>query len=473
MVLGLVVAFTSFTAIAAGSTIVQFWTHEVSEEQLEIQNELAARFMVQFPDIEVEVIPMDTGNYLQKLLTAAGAGQLPDVVYHPMDFAFVLAKQYQEVFDTEAAAEVMNELGINPGEAQIPIIPADGWKFLLLYRKDLFDAYGLDIPDTWDKIRQAAGALHNPPELWGIEVGTDPDQAYMAQIFNWFALSNGALPLDENSEINLDTPEFVEALGVYKELTSFNPSEYVGWQRARSDYLEGRAAMIIWPSLILDELAGLRDDTPVADPELYGNTGFVSGIVGPNGAAEYSYVNCFGITIDADTEAAKEWVRYLLSEGYLQWLSMVPEGKLPLWKGTAADHDAFLDEWMGLEFGVDRREPISEFYSSEAVNTILSGVEGFAFDRWPFEAWGLSGDGMDVINPNLVRFLDGEIVAAAAAQLMTTWLNEAAGTVGMPPRLAESLEDCVNRVYRDCVDYGGWSWFCKIMAASHCALTHI
>ena len=77
---------------------------------------------------------------------------------------------------------------------------------------------------------------------------------------------------------------------------------------------------------------------------------------------------------------------------------------------------------------------------------------------------------MDVINVDLRRFLDGEIVAEEAAQSMTASLNEAVGT---PPRLSESLEDCLNRVYQDCMDHRGGSWFCRIIAAAHCMVKRL
>jgi len=454
---------------------IQFWTYEAEEEQLAVQQALTTQFMAKFPDIEVKVIPINRNEYIQRLLAAAQADDLPDVIYIPSDFVFILANQDQEIFDTRAATEVMNELGMGPGEGHIPAIPADGWKLLLVYRKDLFEAYGLDVPDTWENILQAAEALHNPPELWGIEIATDPGSPYTTQVFNWFALSNGALPLDENGEITLNTSEFIETLEYYRELATFILPEYVGWERARSDYLEGRAAMIIWPSHILDELAGLSDDVSVVDPQLYEKTSFVSSITGLNGIAGYSFVNCLGITVNAETEAAEEWVKYLLSEGYFEWLSTAaPEEKIPLWMGEEEEWELFLDDHFAREFAY-RRAPLSDFYSPEVVTTVAKGKEGFTYERWPFEAWGLPGDGMDVINLELQRFLAGETTASEAAQLMTERLKEAVTAAPLSAHwcpcvvpTCTSLRDCLNTVYTGCVGSGGGSWFCKVMAISHC-----
>ena len=107
------------------------------------------------------------------------------------------------------------------------------------------------------------------------------------------------------------------------------------------DYVSGRASMIIWSPFILDELSGLRKDLPVVPDIAKGkpgylarNTGFVSIIHGPKGAAQYGQINYLGITRDADKDPAKRWVEFLLTDGYLRWLGMAPEGKLPLRKGT-------------------------------------------------------------------------------------------------------------------------------------------
>jgi multiple sugar transport system substrate-binding protein len=193
------------------------------------------------------------------------------------------------------------------------------------------------------------------------------------------------------------------------------------------DYLSGRAAMIIWSPFILDELSGLRRDQPVVPDMAKGrpgflakNTGFVSIIKGPKGAAQYGQINYLGITCDADKAAAKKWVKFLLSDGYLSWLGMAAEGKLPLHKGTKDEPNRYIKGWMGLEFGVTTRAKISEFYGTDVVKTIMSGLDGF--DRWGFS----EGKGAlifkiyqtKVIPEILKRFLDGELSARQAAEMM-------------------------------------------------------
>ena len=185
--------------------------------------------------------------------------------------------------------------------------------------------------------------------------------------------------------------------------------------------------MTIWSPFILDELAGLRKDQPVIPDMLKNepgflakNTGFITTVHGPNGAAQYGQTNYLGISSDANREAAQEWVRFLLTDGYLQWLGMAAEGKLPVRKGTAQAPNRFVEGWMDLEFGVTTRAKISRFYGMEVAKTLVAGVENF--DRWGFpEGKGALVSkiyGTKVVPEILKRYLDGELTAKQAAEMM-------------------------------------------------------
>jgi multiple sugar transport system substrate-binding protein len=306
-------------------------------------------------------------------------------------------------------------------------VPIDGWGQLLIYRKDLFDKKELPEPNEWDRILHAAKALHNPPLLWGFEVATDPGEAYTQQVFEHFALSNGVRLTDRSGKVHLDTPAMVQTLQFYKDLASFSPPGNLYWLHTRMDYLSGRAAMIIWSPFILDELSGLRRDQPVVPDIAKGepgflarNSGFVTFIQGPNGGAQYGQINYLGITRDADKPLAKQWIEFLLDEGYLRWLGIAAEGKLPMRKGTQDVPNRFIDGWKDLEFGVTTRAKISEFYGTGLVKNIEAGMDGF--DRWGFsEGEGALVSklyGTKVIPEILRRFLDGEFSAETAAKMM-------------------------------------------------------
>jgi multiple sugar transport system substrate-binding protein len=413
---------------------ITFWTSEVEKDRLEIQKEIGRAFTDK-TGIPARVIPVEENLLAERVTAAFAAKSLPDVIFHPIDFTIGWAEA--GILDVSGATQTVQKLGketFGAGPlnlAQVPdgyaAVPADGWGQLLLYRKDLFEQKKLAPPDRWDLIIQAAEALHNPPLLWGFEAATDPGQTYTQQVFEHIALSNGVRLVDASGKVNLNTPGMVETLEFYKALSRFTPPGNLYWLHTRMDYLSGRAAMIIWSPFILDELSGLRRDQPVVPDIAKGepgflarNTGFVTIIRGHKGAAQYGQINYFGITRDADQEAAMKWVAFLLTDGYLKWLSMAPEGKLPVRKGTPDNTNRFIDGWKELEFGVTTRAKISQFYGVDVVKSLVAGLEGF--DRWGFAAGkgALVSKiyGTKIIPEILKRYLDGEISAAEAARMM-------------------------------------------------------
>jgi multiple sugar transport system substrate-binding protein len=185
--------------------------------------------------------------------------------------------------------------------------------------------------------------------------------------------------------------------------------------------------MIIWSPYILDELSGLRSDIPIIPDMIHGkpgylaaNTGFVTKIHGPKGAAQYGQLGCFGITRSANKSSAEQWVMFLLTEGYLDWLSMAPAGKLPVRKGTRTNPNFFTEAWKELEIGVTARAKISELYGRDVIRSIVDSATDF--DRW-----GISRDKGGIVAriyetkiiPHILgQYLDDSISATQAARIM-------------------------------------------------------
>lgn len=410
---------------------LSFWTTEIEPKRMAIQKGIAKEFN-KVTGIEVEIVPVEESALPTRVLAAAAANALPDLILVPLEYVITWVEE--GILDPKAARSVIETMGVTSfalGPLTLAAlqdgwgaVPADGWGQLLLFRKDLFASSAPDKwlgrPDTWETILAAAQVLHDPPKLRGIGVGTDPTQVYTQQVFEQFALTNAATLVDPCSgEVDLNTPEFVQTLKYYKKLAGFSPPGNVYWRQTREDYFGGRLAMIMWSPFILDELAGLRDDVPVTAGELarplHKMTGVVTAFKGPLGPkpAQWGQVSYLGITKGADPNV-KKFAQFVVGEGYLTWLSMAPEGKFPL-------RPAFIDGWKQLKIGVDRTASIAELYPSEVIESIVAGVDNF--DRWGFAA----GQGACVgkiygtkeVIRILRRYLDGEFSADAAAKAMT------------------------------------------------------
>ncbi len=411
------------------------WTTEEQPKRMEIQRQIAAKFEAK-TGIKVKVVPVTENQLAERITAAYAAGQLPDLVFHPVDYTVGWADQ--GILDTEAATEVIRELGegtfakgaleLATYKGNYTAVPTDGWTQLLLYRKDLFKAHTLAEPKTFAAILAGIEALHNPPQMYGFVAATDPSQVYFQQVFEHIALANGVRLVDEQGHITLNTPQMVDTLKFYKKLAEASPPGNLYWKQSRELYMAGKAAQIIWSPFILDELAGLRNSVPVTafknptTDELAKRTGFVARLVGPYNpkGASYAQISYIGITADADTAAAKKFVKFLLTDAYLDWLSMAPEGKFPVRRGTATEPDRFVKGWSALKIGVDRKRPLGEIYPPEVVKKILAGLE--VADRWGFKrGYGtlvakLYGE--KVIPKIVRRYLDGELTAEQAAAEM-------------------------------------------------------
>src|SRR3954454_14737715 len=318
---------------ASGNGSLTVWTLENLPDRLSAHEDIAAAFTKE-TGIKVDLVGIDEDQFNQLLTSSAAADELPDVI-GALSLAGGQALAANELVDTDAAAAIVDDLGADTfseqalkltrdGDTQLAV-PSDGWAQLLLYRKDLFDAAGLAAPETYDDILAAAKALDSP-ELAGFTGATVPNDAFTQQTFEHLALGNGCQMVDDDGEVTLDSDQCVAAFDFYNTLiTQYSVSGAQDVDTTRAAYFAGQSAMVVWSSFILDEMAGLRADALptcpqcTADPAfLAKNSGVVTSISGPNGGqgAQFGEVVSWAVTPDAKTDAAKQFVSYMMQDGY-------------------------------------------------------------------------------------------------------------------------------------------------------------
>jgi len=256
----------------------------------------------------------------------------------------------------------------------------------------------------------------------------------MSQVLEHVFLANGVSPVGADGVKALEEGPTTEVLDFYKAIAEASPPGDLYWKQSRELYFAGQAAMIIWSPFILDELAGLRDEAPPTinddptSPELASKTGIVTNFSGPSNpdGAAWGDVRYFGITSDANTDVAQEFVRYSMDEGYTTTLSIAAEGKFPVRKGTADEPNKYSEAWAKLPVGVDRKAPLAELYSQEMIDEIVAGLE--VAQRWGVAEGQLSLASKMInaqaINRSVRQFIDGEIDAKAAIAAMNEELGK-------------------------------------------------
>ncbi|MCA0295565.1 MAG: extracellular solute-binding protein [Actinobacteria bacterium] len=387
---------TSTTSAGSGSAkVLTVWTVEDVAERVATQQKILDAYTAK-TGVQTKLVAVAEDQLATVLASAAAANDLPDVI-GAVSMNGINQLATDKLLDTDAAAKIVNDLGastfspralelLKDGDTQLAV-PSDGWAQLLFYRKDLFDAAGLAAPTTYDAIAKAAQALDNG-KMAGIVASTAAADSFTQQTFEHFALANNC-QLVTGDQITLNSPACQESLKFYADLIKqYSTSGAQDADTTRATYFAGDAAMVVWSSFLLDELAGLRKDAlPTCDkctddPKwLAKNTGVVSAIQGPNGTepASFGEIVSWAVLTGADPDTTG-LVEYMMNDGYVDWLSVAAEGKVPTRFGTADEPAKFTDAWKQLKTGVDTKELLSDTYSAEILAAVAAAPNGF--NRW-------------------------------------------------------------------------------------------
>jgi multiple sugar transport system substrate-binding protein len=378
---------------------IKVWTLENLPDRLEAQKALAQRF-TQSTGINVDLVGVDEDQFQQLIRSSSASGDLPDVV-GAVPLAGVRSLAADELLDTATAGRIVSDLGAETfskraleltrdRDTQLAV-PSDGWAQLLLYRKDLLTAAGLQIPRTYADLATAAKTL-NKDGVAGFVGATAAGDAFTQQTFEHVALANNCELVDAGGTVTLDDPQCQASFAFYDDLV--RTASVPGAQDAdttRATYFAGKAATMIWSSFILDELAGLRADAAPSCPEctanprfLVDNTGVVTALSGPDGTgpAQFGEIVSWGVVAGADVDPAARFVEFMMADGYPDWIGFAPEGKIPARTGTKEEPDKFTKLWRTLPAGVDAKKPLADFYPPDVLDALAGSLD--TFRRWGF-----------------------------------------------------------------------------------------
>ncbi|MFI2364317.1 ABC transporter substrate-binding protein [Promicromonospora sp. NPDC019610] len=410
-----VVALTATAALLAAcgaraeeqSGSITFWTPQSTPERVAAQEAVAERF-TQETGIEVDVVPLAAADQDQALVTGAASGEVPDVIL--AGASQVTSWQSQGLLDTDVVQETLdtldpatfneNALGAvtvqdaATGESTIAAVPSDGWVHLIAYRTDLLQEAGVEVPTTVAELAQAATTVKKELDVTGIALGTQSGTASGTEGIESIFQSAGCR-LVSDGEVTIDSPECTEAAGLFKELRDSSVAGDHDVESARAAYLAGDAAMLLFSTHILDELANLDEAVPPSceqcadDPEfLAKNSGFITVLDPPAGSgagadaapAQFGATLAYAVPAHANADAARQYVEYVLGEGYADTLAVATEGRLPLRTGTPENPTAYLDAWGGLGFGPKVESSVAEVYGDDLVTAMGEGMSAVA--RW-------------------------------------------------------------------------------------------
>ncbi|GAA1294619.1 sugar ABC transporter substrate-binding protein [Planotetraspora silvatica] len=241
---------TAAQTSAAGPVTLSYWSWVPNMDKI------VAVWNKAHPDIQVSVSKQAGGDdAAAKFLTAAKAGNPPDLIQaeYQMLPSFVAADAVADL--TAGTTQVKGEFGegiwglVTLGTDVVYAIPQDSGPMMLYYRKDLFDKYGVQVPQTWDEYAEAARKVHkaDPKVYLGTFSSKDPGSfAGLAQQAGaqWWSIQGESWKVAIDDDATKKVADYWGGLvkeGVIDGQPYFTPE----WNKALND-----GTLLTWPSAV-------------------------------------------------------------------------------------------------------------------------------------------------------------------------------------------------------------------------------
>jgi sorbitol/mannitol transport system substrate-binding protein len=288
---------------------------------------LSAAFESRNPDLKLNWVVVEENVLRQRVTTdvSTGSGQF-DLVFLGLYEAPIFAKRgwLREMKDIPAAydlEDVFKSLrdGLSCG-GKLYGLPFYGESSMLMYRKDLFAAKGLTMPEqpTYDDIERFAAALTDKPAgIYGITLRGKPgwgeNMCFLGTLINTF----GGSWFDLQWHPQVASPEWTKAISFYVDLLrKYGPPGATanGFNENLTLFASGKAAMWIDATVGAGSLYD-RKESLVADKVAFANAPIA---VTPKGS-HWLWSWCFAIPKAAKApEAAERFALWATSKEYIK-----------------------------------------------------------------------------------------------------------------------------------------------------------
>ncbi|MCT4683784.1 MAG: sugar ABC transporter substrate-binding protein, partial [Roseicyclus sp.] len=219
--------------------------------------------------------------------------------------------------------------------------PFYGESSMVMYRTDLMEAAGLEMPaaPTWDFIREAAAAMDDPENgVNGICLRGKPGWGEGGAFINVTANSFGARVVDENWQAQLDSEEWANALNFFVNLMNdYGPDGYAtnGFNENLSLFQQGLCGM--W----IDATVAASFVTNPTDSEVADSVGFARAPDTGLGVRS-NWLWAWALAIPAGTQqsdAALQFIEWATSADYIElvaenegWANVPPGARTSLYE---------------------------------------------------------------------------------------------------------------------------------------------
>lgn len=188
---------------------------------------LTPRFEKAHPDITLKWVTLEEGVLRQRVTTdiATKGGQFDVMTVGIYEVPIWSKKGWLQPIATDAAYDAADLLPtIREGlsyEGKLYASPFYGEGSILMYRKDLADKAGFQMPDkpTWEQVREFASRVHDPKAgVYGICLRGKPGWGDNMALITTMANTFGGQWFDMQWRPQIDTPAWKKAVGFYVDL---------------------------------------------------------------------------------------------------------------------------------------------------------------------------------------------------------------------------------------------------------------
>jgi multiple sugar transport system substrate-binding protein len=269
MIVGLLV-FVIKSILAKKGGGLQFWLNKKNKEVTltywglwepkTVLEPLLADYKKEHPEVTLDYVFQSPKDYRERLQSALAAGKGPDIFRIHLTWLPMFLNQGQlaavpeNLFDWSdyySITEVLKNKG------QYYAVPLGIDTLALFYNSDIFKAAGVEVPTTWEELRNAANKLSvrdkdGRLQLGGIALGTTNNVDNWSDIVGLMMLQNGADLAQPTDKLAEDALKFYSLFSrVYQVWDeTMPPSTYA--------FANGKVAMLIAPSWRAFEIKDLN-----------------------------------------------------------------------------------------------------------------------------------------------------------------------------------------------------------------------
>lgn len=328
---------------------VTFWSSYTQGPRAEWLQKMADKFEAENPDVHITIENFSWGEFYTKWTAGVASGQLPDI-------SSALPYHVTEMLDAGVIApldDVIDEIGRDRfPESALKEGAKDGHNYSIpLYshaqamwiRKDVLEENGLEVPETWEELRDAAKKV-STPDLYGLSVPLGTNDVQGVRYLNYYVKSAGGSLITEDGKANLTSPEALEGIKYWVDLyNEVSPKGSINFNilDQATLYYQGKTAFDFNTGF---QIGGVQATTPSLDdkieaaplPRLHKGD--------PIYGAETGYQPMVVWETSDVQEEAKAFLLSLYNdEDYIEFLKGVPIGMMPVLKDIA-ENPEFRDD---------------------------------------------------------------------------------------------------------------------------------